>query len=156
MREVIAITFAIASLLWGCGNSQSSKLPIVQGDTLTLDTNYDDCGEWGGHQEQMIITRPKNTHARLLFQKDTVNCPDPMLFNRRVIVQKQKVLTRQEEQLICLHLDRLLTLSKTDFSGGHSLVCQRFSFSNYGNAEIYYCGSGGEEFEQLKGQLGIQ
>jgi hypothetical protein len=46
----------------------------ITGPTLTITCQYDDCGEWGGHREEIRLVKNNQSSFCLDYQKDSVNC----------------------------------------------------------------------------------
>lgn len=83
----------------GLGNLRGS-------DTLVLMGRFADCGEWGGHHEVIKVYRT-DTALRALYERDTVKCPDPSYFNRRIVERSEARVDPLMEQHIVAYLKDL-------------------------------------------------
>ncbi len=97
--------------LLSCSRSGSEKsgqgLDNLRGsDTLILRGHFADCGEWGGHHEVIRIYRQDNA-LRATYERDTVKCPDPSYFNRRIVESLEGQLDQSMEKRIVAYLQSL-------------------------------------------------
>jgi hypothetical protein len=93
-------------------------------DTLEITVSFNECGEWGGRIEKMIIYRDflsKKLKAQLT--KDTVSCERIISKNgysgldddtRVIEIDVTKVLTLEDERLLNILIHRILELSLND------------------------------------------
>lgn len=106
MKQLTLFIATIACII-SCSKSDNSSdknkylFENIHGtDTLKIKAKYSDCGEWGGHFECIDIYRSDNNKLTLHYQRDTVNCPDPSLFNRRIIDEWKKELSAEDQDHI--------------------------------------------------------
>ena len=111
----------IAFLIFSCKNpnlkSDSENLSeqdsanfenIVGVGYLKLTADYDECGEWGGHHEEIKIMR-ENKILLAEFTKDSIDCENPQ--SRKVVEKKKIVLTETHKKAITIYLHQLLDKS---------------------------------------------
>ena len=98
----------------------SRPLDIVdKTDTLKIQIEATDCGEWGGHRENIFIQRNLKNKLFARFIMDTVPC-DKIVEKggagvlddktRVIVLDTTKLLNFGEEKLISIFLQRLLEL----------------------------------------------
>ncbi len=110
--------------LFSCSKSASEKavsgLDNVQGsDTLILTGRFADCGEWGGHHEVIrIYSQDDVLHAT--YERDTVKCPDPSYFDRRIVERLNGKLDQAKQQLIVAYLQELTERTFLDEGISHA------------------------------------
>jgi|GEM_PF-2586636 len=94
------------------------------GDTLTITIHFSDCGEWGGHQEKIILFNNDNqVNAR--FVADTVNCDEDVVSKgnyagvdnniTKVLIDSVKVLNITEEKMMNFFICRVFELYLDNF-----------------------------------------
>lgn len=82
-------------------------------DTLILRGHFADCGEWGGHHEVIRIYRQDNVlHAT--YERDTMKCPDPSYFDRRIVERLNGKLDQAKQQRVVTYLQELTERSFLD------------------------------------------
>lgn len=106
--------FLIAILILSCNKKQSETenavtVPefenIVGAGYLKLTADYDECGEWGGHHEEIKIVREqKKLFAEIT--KDSVDCKN--LKSRKIIEKKRIALSEIHKKAISEYLHELL------------------------------------------------
>ncbi|GAB2953534.1 hypothetical protein GCM10027048_18400 [Hymenobacter coalescens] len=88
------------------------------GDTLVLSAWFSECGEWGGHREQILIylrsdKRPEAGRSFVKWRQspftatwlfDSVRCPGP---SRKYILKGQRLIDVDDERLIARYLQEL-------------------------------------------------
>ncbi|HXB42354.1 MAG TPA: hypothetical protein VNZ49_17580 [Bacteroidia bacterium] len=83
---------------------------LKQGDTLALFAEFADCGEWGGHRENIIIVK-KDNDLLATYYKDTVDCDslpiNSLNLKRKNVVEKSKLLTSTDRNRIIKYIDNL-------------------------------------------------
>jgi hypothetical protein len=112
---ILAIAFSILGCKEHSENSRDKYTPsstnfenIVGSGELNLYADFDECGEWGGHREEIkLIRERKNIVA--LFTKDSVNCQNPN--GRKVIENKKVILNDEQKEAISIYLHELLNKS---------------------------------------------
>ena len=71
-------TIIVLCLLLSVTSCQQYKLnlftSISQLDTLQIQVEMTECGEWGGHKEKIYIHRRKDNNLYATYQRDTVPC----------------------------------------------------------------------------------
>ena len=76
---------------------------------LELTASFDECGEWGGHDEKFDIYR----EDKILFVEyiqDIVDCKDPYAENRKIAERKTLQLNETHEKAIVNYLNSLLEI----------------------------------------------
>lgn len=90
------------------------------------------------------------------YVRDTVNCPDPALFNRRVIEQKGADLTEEQQALVVAFIQELVkrSLEGTHFGhAGNAYVVTRPPLESGGLQVVHVTDSKWSAFENLKKSL---
>jgi hypothetical protein len=82
-------------------------------DTLVLMGHFADCGEWGGHHEVIKIFR-QDKSLLATYERDTVKCPDPSYFDRRIVDRLDGKLDRTKERLVVAYLQEMVERSFLD------------------------------------------
>ena len=104
-------------MLFGCSNpikTKASNRTLIITDTLEMSAYFDECGEFGGHREQIRIYKIEGSvpgdsldtlGADLLI--DTVKCASD---NRKRILDKTKtkILTSDDKRVILKYVSELL------------------------------------------------
>lgn len=119
--SVIALgALYLLSCAKGGGAASSSGLDNLRGrDTLILRGHFADCGEWGGHHEVIRIYRQDNVlHAT--YERDTVKCPDPSYFNRRIVESLEGQLDPSKEKRVVAYLQGLTERTFLDEGISHA------------------------------------
>jgi hypothetical protein len=99
---------------------RSNPLDIVRlGDTLEINMEFSDCGEWGGHREIIYLQRNKKREIFARFIMDTVSC-DKIVEkngvgvlddnNRHIQIDTVKFLNLGDEKLFSRFFQRLVEL----------------------------------------------
>ena len=109
--------FVIAFLILSCNrkppetkntNKVAEFENIVGVGYLKLTADYDECGEWGGHHEEIKIVRAeKKLFAKIT--KDSVDCKN--LTSRKIIEKKRVALNENHKKAISDYLHELLNKS---------------------------------------------
>lgn len=117
--KALLILFVAIQLLYGCSNpakikTKANNRTLIISDTLRLYAYFDECGEFGGHREQIRIYKIKGTipgdsldTLGADFLIDTVKCaPDnsKRLFRKT----KTKILTRNDKKVLLKYMSELL------------------------------------------------
>ena len=76
---------------------------------LELTASFDECGEWGGHDEKFDIYR-ENKILFAEYVEDIVNCKDPYAENRKIAERKTIRLNETDEKAIVKYLNSLLEI----------------------------------------------
>lgn len=122
-------------------------------DTITIKSRHTDCGEWGGHFEIMKIYKT-NEKLMLNFQKDTVNCPDPSLFKRRVIEEWTTELSIKNQSDIMHFFQIMFSDSFKARNSCRNSKSWSVETNNYVlDVTKRDCGSNWGGFEQLKKKI---
>jgi hypothetical protein len=159
-----AILFYIVMLVALCASCSHEQdvdkarwLDGISGsDTLFIKGHFDDCGEWGGHSEIIQVFRTKDGTMHAAYERDTVNCSDPALFNRRVIERNEADLNQEQQALIVSFIQELVERSFEETYGGHAgiaYVVIRTPLDSRGLRVVYVTGSKWPAFENLKKSL---
>ena len=74
---------------------------------LELTASFDECGEWGGHDEKFDVYR-ENKILFAEYVEDIVDCKDPYTENRKIAERKTLRLNETHEKAIVNYLTSLL------------------------------------------------
>jgi hypothetical protein len=127
---------------------------IKDTDTITIEAKFADCGEWGGHIERFDILRKNDNTLSVHYSRDTVNCPDPSCFNRRIIEEWINKLSDKDQVLIINFIHELI--DKSFNNEGISNAGNFYSVKrNFGHLNIGYINYNKDwkGFENLKNSL---
>ena len=129
---------------------------------LEITAYFDECGEWGGHQEKFRIYRINNKNLFVDFLLDTVDChlsyPHPPKFIKLKTIE----LTEKEEKLIVSNLNILLKSSLENLDFGYGRHYQAVVYSTIFSDTTMLIQTGemlrshyGDAFYNLKSKLNI-
>lgn len=88
-------------------------------DTLTITVEFSDCGEWGGHKEQINLFRNSENELIARIQIDSISCENIRVYGdysdlddntRQVVKTIEKKLDSDDEELFNLFIHRILEL----------------------------------------------
>ena len=88
-------------------------------DTLEIDIQFSDCGEWGGRKERIVLCQDESKSIKARFTMDTVCCNKIVVENgigllddetRVIKIDVTKILTMEDERLVNLFIHRILEL----------------------------------------------
>jgi hypothetical protein len=180
------ITLVLLLMVGGCGSSikdKDSEQPEIDfkvdprdfpalnsilnppsGDTLIIKVQYDECGEWGGHRESMLIYLLNDSIPSLDFNSDSVVCEENDELEREKVVEKSLIIKEEDHKKILEFINALITQSlrcREDYWGMKYEVYRSssngqrlsFEFYDYNGPGIAYKLS--DEYEALKNDLGI-
>lgn len=164
LKITTAILFHIVMLVALCASCSHEQdvdkvlwLDGISGsDTLFIKGHFDDCGEWGGHSEIIRVFRTREGTMRAKYERDTVNCPDPALFNRRVIERKEADLSEEQQALVVSFTQELVKKSLEGNYFGHAgiaYVVNRPPLESRGLQVVYVTESKWPAFQSLKKSL---
>lgn len=155
LTSLLAIIVACTDNRNGLDDDNKSGSEEVLGnlygaDTLTIKAQFSDCGEWGGHSERIDIYRD-DISLVALYRRDTVNCPNPALFNRRLIETSTLPLSDEDQKDVIHFLKAILESSFREPGISHAGSYYSVSKSG-GELKINYHHMYGEwdGFEELK------
>lgn len=105
------VSSVVALCMFSCSQQSTEKtvsgLDNLRGsDTLVLMGRFADCGEWGGHREVIKIFRQENG-LLATYERDTVKCPDPSYFDRRIVERLSGELDQAKQQRVVAYLQEL-------------------------------------------------
>ena len=117
ISKFLLILVVVMQIVIGCNNPtriEAADKTLIINDTLKLSAYFDECGEFGGHREQMRIYKIRGTipggSSDTLgadFYVDTVKCASDN--RKRVFVRiKSKVLTVDDKRLLLNYMGDLL------------------------------------------------
>ncbi|MDV7699089.1 hypothetical protein N6B72_19395 [Chryseobacterium soli] len=126
--------FLIILFFVGCSDKETSKKTDLQQakysfknilgykDTLCIKSTFQDCGEWGGHDELIKMYR-SDRKIRLAYVKYKVNCGER--YNTGSIIQKRDVtenliLSDSQQVDVMNYINTLMKLKFIDQEIGHS------------------------------------
>ena len=79
---------------------------------MVLKAFFADCGEWGGHHETFNIFRVNlENELAFVYERDTVKCFDPQLFNRRIVERIEGSISNEQSIFIEEYLIAVLRKS---------------------------------------------
>src|SRR5262249_43489736 len=114
---------------------------LKEGDSLTLTAYFDDCGEWGGHDEKIIIIKEKDEFLATYFKYSSMcesgKQEDSVI---KVLVKKSKILTVFDSTNIEKFIDDLVEATNDkehNFPSGNAGTFFSILFNNSKSAEIY-------------------
>ena len=119
VSKALSSLMIITQLLCGCSNPTKIKVKVsnrtlIITDTLKLSAYFDECGEFGGHREQIRIYKIEGTFPGdsldtlgADFLIDTVKCASD---NRKRIFSRMKtrILTGNDKRVILQYMGKLL------------------------------------------------
>ena len=94
-------------------------------DTLKITVEFSECGEWGGHREMILLQRNEDNNVIARLQIDSISCEKIITKydldykqdysdlddnERIVILDKEKILTKNEEREISNFIINLLEI----------------------------------------------
>jgi hypothetical protein len=155
------ISLAFGGLMLSCSseeqNTVTSNLEGIRGsDTLFIAGYFDDCEEWGGHSETIRVFRTQGEIVRAEYERDTVNCPNPDLFNRRVIERKLADLNPEQQALVVSFAQEVVERSFDEErlgNAGNTYSVSRPPFEFGGLQAVYRTEAKWHAFEDLKKKL---
>jgi hypothetical protein len=159
MKQIM-IYFTILILFFSCSECQNKDsenknlLQNIKGtDTLTIEAKFADCGEWGGHIERFDIFR-KNDNTLIHYSRDTINCPDPSCFNRRIVEEWSNELSEKGQMMIIYFIHELINKSFNNeaISNAGNFYSVKRNFGHLNIGYIYY-NRDWKGFENLKNSL---
>lgn len=118
------VSSVVALCMFSCSQKALEKtgsgLDNLRGsDTLVLMGRFADCGEWGGHHEVIKIFRRDNG-LLATYERDTVKCPDPSYFDRRIVERLNGKLDQAKQQLVVAYLQELTERTFLDEGISHA------------------------------------
>lgn len=94
---------------------------LIANDTLYISARFDECGEWGGHQEILEIFDGKDKKLYLNYKKNTADCNKvEELYNAKLSVVKKIELNNQHQKAINEYMFKLLKSKLREEFPGHS------------------------------------
>ena len=128
----ILIVFTLVTII-SCDSERNNPDDILNNfgvisacDTLSIIAEFNECGEWGGHIEKLILTstRDNNVQARLVI--DSISCKEVITKHdcemtylsselddekRIIIIDSTKIINKEEERLLSKLIHRVVDLS---------------------------------------------
>ena len=104
----------------------------------------------------MRVFRTKDGTLHAAYERDTVNCPDPSLFNRRVVDRKEADLNEEQEAHVVSFIQEAVAKSlEEDYFGhaGNTYVVTRLPLEFRGLQVVHVTESKWPAFENLKKSL---
>lgn len=130
--KLILIGFIFINIS-SCGSKSKSSFNILEKfgivsefDTLFITAEFDECGEWGGHVEKLILTSTQGNLVEARLIVDSISCKEIITFEdkengylysdlddekRVILVDSIKQLKKEEEKLIANFIHRIVDLS---------------------------------------------
>ncbi len=132
---------------------------------LTIDCVFDECGEWGGHEESIKISRKGHVSFKLEYKKYSVNC-DSMInvFHEVGFILKPKsklVMSREieikemeKQAILDFSFDMVRSKFKEEFSGHSGIIISiRTSDSTF---QIRTFGGSADHYHNLIDKLNLK
>lgn len=126
---------------------------------VTIETRFTECGEWGGHKENVIIAADSSETIFALFELYPFNCDSLSFYYKngklKPAVTERTVLTEAKKKAVILYVDKLLEKKISErFTGGTS---SSYSITNYDSTLFIMLRSNDSSFavsyENLKHEL---
>ncbi len=163
-KILLLIIIAIFTISCGTSNKkpksnftdeyQKRILGNVMGlNRLELTASFDDCGEWGGHNETFDIYR-ENKILYAEYVEDIVDCKNPYEENRKIAERKTIRLNEKHEKAIAEYLNSLLDIGlkmEIPFHAGsyyQAIMNDSTMILKYNSARSNWA-----EYEKLKNEL---
>ena len=165
MKKVLFILI-ISVFAGSCGTSKKNPkanfmdeyqkriLVNVMGlNRLELSSSFDECGEWGGHNEKFDIYREdKILYAE--YTEDIVDCKNPYDENRKIAEKKTIRLNENHEKAIVKYLKSLLDSGlKMEFPYHAGTYYQAVMNDSMLILKYHSMGSNWPEYDKLKSEL---
>jgi hypothetical protein len=122
MNKLLQLSFVVFIII-GCKDRAEIKNDkqknavefenIIGAGYLKLTAIYVECGEWGGHREEIKIYRQK-TNLFAEFTKDTISCENHSDLNPRITEKRKINLTSNQVKNVSSYLHDLLDKSLTE------------------------------------------
>jgi hypothetical protein len=158
VSETIKTGSGVPGLRLPCEEYGSPLNIVNKDDTLKILIEASECGEWGGHRENILIQRNKDNKIFARFIMDTVPC-DKIINaggglgvlddkTRVIISDTTKMLSLMDEKIISMFLQKLLELylkNERDANSGYKYYIintdstMNFKYWNSGDCrDTYY------------------
>ncbi len=62
---------------------------------LTIESHYDECGEWGGHYEKTTVRTDSTGIIKAYYEKYGIRCDSTYFYNRREEFNIKPILTKK-------------------------------------------------------------
>lgn len=79
-----------------------------EGDTLVINARFADCGEWGGHAENIKVFRSVDGELTANYERDTLKCPNPTFKARHIVERKSTVVTKEKKAALAKFIAQLI------------------------------------------------
>ncbi|AUC79970.1 hypothetical protein CW736_11610 [Nonlabens sp. MB-3u-79] len=117
---------------------------------LELNASFDECGEWGGHNESFDIYR-ENKILYAEYIEDIVDCKNPYDENRKIAERKTIRLNEKHEKAIAEYLNSLLEIGlKMEFPYHAGSYYQAVMNDSTMILKYHSVSSSWKEYERLK------
>ena len=132
----IFLLFIISSfLLSNCGQKAKQKiknsesrifdfLKLTKSDTIRIDARFDECGEWGGHKEEIIIDADEKWNIYVHHKIYPYNCDSLKFYylndNLRAKFDTTISLTDKKKQAIIEYIQRMAISKTVETFPGHA------------------------------------
>tara|TARA_R110002124_G_scaffold106808_1_gene258942 strand:+ start:4307 stop:4852 length:546 start_codon:yes stop_codon:yes gene_type:complete len=100
--------------------------PTNQELYLTIESRYDECGEWGGHYEKTTVRSDSTGTIKAHYEKYSISCDSTYIYNRREEYNIKPIFTKtvnlSEQNIVALKKFslQLLQASFSERNPGHS------------------------------------
>ena len=114
----------------------------IKPDTLKIETRFSECGEWGGHQEHIIITSDKDKRFYATYKIFPFNCDSLDFYygkkNLASILNKTIQLNQTTKKSILDYLQRLTLSNNEQKIIGHAgNIFKVFNSDSTINIQVY-------------------
>lgn len=112
-------------------NIESDKVSLntlIEWDTLFIASQFDECGEWGGHKEVLEIFK-KDEKVYLNYKRNTIDCnKNDAIYNTKLSLVKKITINNEQQEGIKNYIFKLLQGKIDEGPYGHS--GKKFKVSN--------------------------
>jgi hypothetical protein len=144
---IICTLLLMVMMLFNCSQNASEKLELndfynSKFDTLKMEADIDDYGEWGGHQEVFKLFWNTNNQLRINYYRDSITDPTKGTSKRWVVENWERTITHKDIEAFEEYLSSL-TLAAIRYEGMSNGGCRysvrktssdfHIEFNNYGS-----------------------
>lgn len=103
------IFFTLFSCYEKSGNN-NLVIKISPQDSIVIFVEFNDCGEWGGHREEVSLFKNQGKLVSSYY-KDTVSCDDDPNEGRKKIIERKKEITFSDEDELNEYISKFIKIS---------------------------------------------
>ncbi len=100
---------------------------------LNIYCAFEECGEWGGHEEYIVVTKRNKTSFKINYEKYSVNCDSmvTVFISGGYIIQPKKTLIKtreivvgdaEKQAILDFSLDMVKSKFKEEFPGHSGII----------------------------------